>query len=164
MWGLNRRGHGEAKQLPEPKDARVSALRKQEYDPDTGQLLGAGYDDHAAAVTSTAAELHRAGIGHRLGFQTEIGHRLGSSFVQRADLVVRAPAAGVPVLLLEKPPSKPPASRPPHRRSRSTAKSRAGAAADSAAGPDEGVQVQVPVWRVSGRVAVRGGPGAGENG
>ncbi|MFJ2575122.1 hypothetical protein ACIOYT_32495 [Streptomyces halstedii] len=36
-----------------------------------------------------------------LGFQTEIGHRLGSSFVQRADLVVRAPEAGVPVLLVE---------------------------------------------------------------
>ncbi|WP_261398557.1 hypothetical protein [Streptomyces misionensis] len=36
-----------------------------------------------------------------LGFQTEIGHRLGNSFVQRADLVVRAPEAGVPVLLLE---------------------------------------------------------------
>ncbi|MCX4632853.1 hypothetical protein [Streptomyces sp. NBC_01443] len=53
------------------------------------------------AVTSTAAELHRAGIGHQLGFQTEIGHRLGNSFVQRADLVVRAPAAGVPALLLE---------------------------------------------------------------
>ncbi|MEU1010973.1 hypothetical protein [Streptomyces sp. NPDC005890] len=53
------------------------------------------------AVTSTAAELHRAGIGHRLGFATEIGHRLGNNFVQRADLVVRAPAAGVPVMLLE---------------------------------------------------------------
>ncbi|MFI6523081.1 hypothetical protein [Streptomyces uncialis] len=35
------------------------------------------------------------------GRPTEIGHRLGSGFVQRADLVVRAPAAGVPVLLLE---------------------------------------------------------------
>ncbi|MFI5670988.1 hypothetical protein [Streptomyces sp. NPDC051704] len=40
-------------------------------------------------------------IGHRLGFQTEIGHRLGNSFVQLADLVVRPPAVGVPVLLLE---------------------------------------------------------------
>jgi hypothetical protein len=47
----------------------------------------------------TAAELHHVGIGHRLGFQTEIGHRLGNSYVQRADLVVRAPTAGVPVLL-----------------------------------------------------------------
>ncbi|NEA46688.1 hypothetical protein [Streptomyces sp. SID10815] len=27
-------------------------------DPDTGELLGTGYDDHAAAGTSTAAELH----------------------------------------------------------------------------------------------------------
>ncbi|TBO58158.1 hypothetical protein EYS09_18895 [Streptomyces kasugaensis] len=101
VWVLTRRGHGEAKQLLEPKGIRVSVLRKQEYDPDTGELLGTGYDDHAAAVTSTAAELHRAGIGHRLGFQTEIGHRLGNSYVQRADLVVRAPEAGVPVLLLE---------------------------------------------------------------
>ncbi|MFF5881005.1 hypothetical protein ACIQ9M_34225 [Streptomyces californicus] len=101
VWVLTKRGHREAKKLLEPKGIRVSALRKQEYDPDTGALLGTGYDDHAAAVTSTAAELHRAGIGHRLGFQTEIGHRLGSSFVQRADLVVRAPQAGVPVLLVE---------------------------------------------------------------
>ncbi|MFJ2736083.1 hypothetical protein [Streptomyces sp. NPDC087317] len=101
VWVLTKRGHGEAKQLLEPKGIRVSVLRKQEYDPDTGEMLGTGYDDHAAAVTSTAAELHRAGIGHRLGFQTEIGHRLGNSYVQRADLVVRAPEAGVPVLLLE---------------------------------------------------------------
>ncbi|MEU1669388.1 hypothetical protein ABZ547_38610 [Streptomyces sparsogenes] len=101
VWVLTKRGHSEAKRLLEPKGIRVSVLRKQEYDPDTGELLGTGYDDHAAAVTSTAAELHRAGIGHRLGFQTEIGHRLGNGFVQRADLVVRAPEAGVPVLLLE---------------------------------------------------------------
>nr|BFD88414.1 hypothetical protein StreXyl84_78150 [Streptomyces sp. Xyl84] len=101
VWVLTAKGHREAKHLLEPKGIRVSALRKQEYDPDTGELLGTGYDDHAAAVTSTAAELHRAGIGHRLGFQTEVGHRLGNGFVQRADLVVRAPEAGVPVLLLE---------------------------------------------------------------
>ncbi|MFB6999355.1 replication-relaxation family protein [Streptomyces virginiae] len=101
VWVLTKRGHGEAKQLLEPKGIRLSVLREEKYDPETGELLGTGYDDHAAAVTSTAAELHRAGIGHRLGFQTEIGHRLGNSFVQRADLVVRAPAAGVPVLLLE---------------------------------------------------------------
>ncbi len=84
--GANQEGHGEAKHLLEPKGIRVSVLREEKYDPDTGELLGTGYDDHAAAVTSTAAELHRAGIGHRLGFQTEIGHRLGNSFVQRADL------------------------------------------------------------------------------
>ncbi|MFJ7063158.1 hypothetical protein ACIQVA_36790 [Streptomyces microflavus] len=101
VWVLTKRGHGEAKQLLEPKGIRVSVLREERSDPVTGELLGTGYDDHAAAVTSTAAELHRAGIGHRLGFQTEIGHRLGSSFVQRADLVVRAPEAGVLVMLLE---------------------------------------------------------------
>lgn len=101
VWVLTKRGHGEAKKLLEPKGIRVSALREEKYDPDTGELLGTSYDDHAAAVTSTAAELHRAGIGHRLGFQTEIGHRLADGYVQRADLVVRAPEAGVPVLLLE---------------------------------------------------------------
>ncbi|WP_234339964.1 MULTISPECIES: hypothetical protein [Streptomyces] len=41
------------------------------------------------------------GIGHRLGFATEVPHRLGNGYVQRADLVVRAREAGVPVLLLE---------------------------------------------------------------
>ncbi|MGV5039152.1 replication-relaxation family protein [Streptomyces sp. NRAIS4] len=101
VWVLTARGHREAKKLLEPKGIRVSVLRKQEYDPDTGELLGTGYDDHAAAVTSTAAELHRAGIGHRLGFTTEAVHWLGNGYVQRADLVVRAPVAGVPVMLLE---------------------------------------------------------------
>ncbi|MFE5900910.1 hypothetical protein ACFQ67_26345 [Streptomyces sp. NPDC056488] len=101
VWVLTKRGHGEAKQLLEPKGIRVSALREKKYDPETGKLLGASYDDHAAAVTSTAAALHVAGIGHRLGFQTEIAHRLGNGYVQRADLVVRAPEAGVPVLLME---------------------------------------------------------------
>lgn len=101
VWVLTARGHREAKRLLEPKGIRVSVLRKQEYDPATGELLGTGYDDHAAAVTSTAAELHRTRLGHRLGFQTEIAHRLGNGYVQLADLVVRAPEAGVPVLLLE---------------------------------------------------------------
>ncbi|MEV6251281.1 hypothetical protein AB0M38_34715 [Streptomyces sp. NPDC051742] len=101
VWVLTKRGHGEAKQLLEPKGIRISALREEKYDPVTGNLLGTSYDDHAAAVTTTAAELHRAGIGHRLGFATEIGHRLADGFVQRADLVVRAPAVRVPVLLLE---------------------------------------------------------------
>ncbi|MCY0921107.1 hypothetical protein OS965_23460 [Streptomyces sp. H27-G5] len=101
VWVLTKRGHSEAKKLLEPKGIRVSALREEKYDSVTGELLGTSYDDHAAAVTSTAAELHRAGIGHPLGFQTEIGHRLGNSFVQRADLVVRAPEAKVPVMLLE---------------------------------------------------------------
>ncbi|WP_333745986.1 hypothetical protein [Streptomyces sp. IBSBF 2950] len=101
VWVLTARGHQEAKRLLEPKGIRVSVLRKEKYHPVTGALLGGSYDDHAAAVTSTAAELHRAGIGHRLGFQTEIAHRLGNGYVQRADLVMRAPASGVPVMLLE---------------------------------------------------------------
>ncbi|MEU2119538.1 hypothetical protein ABZ567_28735 [Streptomyces sp. NPDC016459] len=76
VWVLTKRGHVEAKRLLAPKGIRVSALREEKYAPVTGKLLGASYDDHAAAVTSTAAELHRAGIGHRLGFATEIPHRL----------------------------------------------------------------------------------------
>ncbi len=101
VWVLTARGHQEAKQLLEPKGIRVSVLRKEKYHPVTGALLGGSYDDHAAAVTSTAAELHRAGIGHRLSWQTEVAHRLGNGFVQRADLVMRAPDSGVPVLLME---------------------------------------------------------------
>ncbi|WP_338059756.1 replication-relaxation family protein [Streptomyces dengpaensis] len=101
VWVLTARGHQEAKRLLEPKGIRVSVLRREKYHPVTGALLGGSYDDHAAAVTSTAAELHRAGIGHRLGFQTEVAHRLGNGYVQRADLVMRAPASGVPVMLLE---------------------------------------------------------------
>jgi hypothetical protein len=101
VWVLTKRGHGEAKRLLEPKGIRVSALREEKYDLDTGKLLGTSYDDHAAAVTTTAAELHRVGIGYRFGFQTEIGHRLADGYVQRADLVVRAPEARVPLMLLE---------------------------------------------------------------
>ncbi|MFE1199949.1 hypothetical protein ACFW6E_45930 [Streptomyces olivaceoviridis] len=101
VWVLTKRGHGEAKKLLEPKGIRVSSLREEKYDLVTGELLGASYDDHSAAVTSTAAELHRVGIGHRFGFATEVPHRLGNGYGQRADLVVRAPEAGVPVLLLE---------------------------------------------------------------
>lgn len=71
VWVLTARGHQEAKQLLEPKGIRVSVLRKEKHHPVTGELLGGSYDDHAAAVTSTAAELHRAGIGHRLGFRTK---------------------------------------------------------------------------------------------
>ena len=41
------------------------------------------------------------GSGTRLGFQTEVAHRFGNGFVQRTDLVVRAPETGVPVMLLE---------------------------------------------------------------
>ncbi|MET7435934.1 MULTISPECIES: hypothetical protein [Streptomyces] len=78
---LTDRGHREAKQLLEPKNIRVSALRKETYDRVTGELLAGSYDDHAAAVTSTAAELHRAGIGHRLGLppRSRTGSQAGTS-------------------------------------------------------------------------------------
>lgn len=100
-----------------------SASRRQKLDGSAGQALQTGVcrrsdNPHVDVArrprhrrTSTGPRcrellqalgiFHRAGIGHLLGFQTEIGHRLGSSFVQRADLVVRAPEAGVPVLLVE---------------------------------------------------------------
>ncbi|MGW2102429.1 hypothetical protein ACWCPX_32955 [Streptomyces olivaceoviridis] len=57
---------------------------------------------HLASPTCSKIGVgHRLGIGHRLGFATEIPHWLCNSYVQRADLVARAPAAGVPVLLVE---------------------------------------------------------------
>ncbi len=55
----------------------------------------------AASARKTRTKPHYAGSGHRSCFQTEVLHRLAGGYVQRADLVVRAPAAGVPVMLLE---------------------------------------------------------------
>ncbi|MDQ0577986.1 ATP-binding protein [Streptomyces rishiriensis] len=43
----------------------------------------------------------RASTGSCRPFQTEVTHRLGNGYVQRADLVMRASAAGGPVMLLE---------------------------------------------------------------
>ncbi|MFF9206708.1 hypothetical protein ACF1AE_34020, partial [Streptomyces sp. NPDC014986] len=45
VWVLAKRGHGEVKKLLESKGIRVSALRGEKYDPVTGELLGASYDD-----------------------------------------------------------------------------------------------------------------------
>ncbi|MEU9376498.1 replication-relaxation family protein [Streptomyces sp. NPDC048255] len=100
VWVLTARGHREARSLL-PREIRVSALRKEEYHPVTGKLLGTGYDDHALAVTATAAEMTRAGFGALLAWQTEVSHPLRGGYVQYADAVVKASAANVPVLLLE---------------------------------------------------------------
>lgn len=100
LWVLTERGHKEAKQLM-PKDARISALRKLEYDTDGEPVDGDGYDEHAAAVTSTAAVLTGAGYGTPLSWQTEIGHKLPYGYTQYADLTMRAPDAKVPAMLLE---------------------------------------------------------------
>ncbi|CAM5516586.1 MULTISPECIES: hypothetical protein [Streptomyces] len=44
----------------------------------------------------------KAGLGTLLSWQTtEVGHKLSNNFVQYADLTLRAPAAGVPVMLLK---------------------------------------------------------------
>ncbi|MFE2561274.1 replication-relaxation family protein [Streptomyces sp. NPDC059352] len=100
LWVLTEKGHKEAKLLL-PKNVRMSALRKLEYD-DEGQPVEAeGYDEHAAAVTSTAAVLTGAGYGTPLSWQTEIAHRLPYGYTQYADLTMRAPDAGVPAMLLE---------------------------------------------------------------
>ncbi|MGW1902236.1 replication-relaxation family protein [Streptomyces hirsutus] len=100
LWVLTERGHKEAKQLL-PKDVRISALRKLEYDTDGEPVDGDGYDEHAAAVMSTAAVLIGAGFGTPLSWQTEIGHKLPYGYTQYADLTMRAPDAKVPVMLLE---------------------------------------------------------------
>ncbi|GGT76208.1 hypothetical protein GCM10010207_86360 [Streptomyces atratus] len=99
LWVLTERGHKEAKQLL-PGNVRVSVLRKLEGD-DGEPVTGEGFDEHAAAVTMTAAVLTGAGFGTPLSWQTEIGHKLPYGYTQYADLTMRAPDADVPVMLLE---------------------------------------------------------------
>ncbi|MFD6798795.1 replication-relaxation family protein [Streptomyces cyaneofuscatus] len=100
LWVLTERGHKEDKQLL-PGTVRVSALRKLEFDDDGEPVTGEGFDEHAAAVTMTAAVLTGAGFGTPLSWQTEIAHRLTYGYTQYADLTMRAPDAGVPAMLLE---------------------------------------------------------------
>lgn len=100
LWVLTERGHKEAKQLL-PKNVRVSVLRKPEYGADGQPVAGHGYDEHAAAVTMTAALLTGAGLGTPLSWQTEIAHKLPYGYTQYADLTMRAPDTGVPAMLLE---------------------------------------------------------------
>ncbi|MGW0552182.1 replication-relaxation family protein [Streptomyces altiplanensis] len=100
LWVLTERGHKEAKQLL-PKNVRVSALRKLEYDEDGEPVTGEGFDEHAAAVTMTAAVLTGAGFGTPLSWQTEIGHKVPYGYTQYADLTMRATDVGVPAMLLE---------------------------------------------------------------
>ncbi|MFY4721432.1 replication-relaxation family protein [Streptomyces sp. LaBMicrA B280] len=100
LWVLTEKGHKEAKLLL-PKTIRISALRKLEYDDEGRPVESDGYDEHAAAVTSTAAVLTGAGYGTPLSWQTEIAHRLPYGYTQYTDLTMRAPDAGVPAMLLE---------------------------------------------------------------
>lgn len=100
LWVLTEKGHREAKTLL-PKTVRISALRKLRVDTKGRPVKDDGYDEHAAAVTSTAAVLTGAGFGTPLSWQTEIGHRLPYGYTQYADLTMRAPDAGVPAMLLE---------------------------------------------------------------
>ncbi|MEU9671829.1 replication-relaxation family protein [Streptomyces bobili] len=100
LWVLTQKGHKEAKLLL-PRNVRISALRKLECDDEGRPVEADGYDEHAAAVTSTAAVLTGAGFGTPLSWQTEIGHKLLCGYTQYADLTMRAPDAGVPAMLLE---------------------------------------------------------------
>ncbi|MFI7872377.1 hypothetical protein [Streptomyces salinarius] len=100
LWVLTEGGHKEAKQLL-PGNVWVSALRKLEVDDDGEPVAGDGFDDDAAAVTMTAAVLTGVGFGAPLSWRTEIAHRLLYGYTQYADLTMRAPDAGVPVMLLE---------------------------------------------------------------
>ncbi|MFJ2271819.1 replication-relaxation family protein [Streptomyces sp. NPDC087849] len=100
LWVLTEKGHKEAKTLL-PKTVRISALRKLGVDTKGRPVKGDGYDEHAAAVTSTAAVLTGAGYGTPLSWQTEIAHKLPYGYTQYADLTMRAPDAGVPAMLLE---------------------------------------------------------------
>ncbi|MFI0742737.1 replication-relaxation family protein [Streptomyces sp. NPDC021100] len=100
LWVLTEKGHKEAKLLL-PKNVRISALRKPTFDDEGRPVEADGYDEHAAAVTSTAAVLTGAGFGTPLSWQTEIAHKLPYGYTQYADLTLRAPDAGVPAMLLE---------------------------------------------------------------
>ncbi|WP_371095120.1 replication-relaxation family protein [Streptomyces sanglieri] len=100
LWVLTEKGHKEARTLL-PKAVRMSALRKLRLDAKGRPVKDDGYDEHAAAVTSTAAVLTGAGYGTPLSWQTEIAHRLPYGYTQYADLTMRAPDAGVPAMLLE---------------------------------------------------------------
>ncbi|MEL5960066.1 replication-relaxation family protein [Streptomyces sp. CLV115] len=100
LWVLTEKGRKEAKQLL-PRNVRVSVLLKPEYDAMGRPVPGEGYDEHAAAVTLTAAVLTGVGYGTPLSWQTEIAHRLPYGYTQYADLIMRAPDAGVPAMLLE---------------------------------------------------------------
>ncbi|MGW0607736.1 replication-relaxation family protein [Streptomyces sp. NPDC002640] len=100
LWVLTERGHKEAKQLL-PKNVRASALRRLEVGDDGEPVAGEGFDEHAAAVTTTAAVLTGAGFGTPLSWQTEMPHKLPYGYTQYADLTMRAPEAGVPAMLLE---------------------------------------------------------------
>ncbi|MFF5639739.1 replication-relaxation family protein [Streptomyces sp. NPDC012825] len=100
LWVLTETGHREARGLL-PRNVRVSALCKQKYDTKGRPVPGQGYDEHAAAVTLTAAVLTGAGYGTPLSWQTEIAHKLPYGYTQYADLTMRAPDTGVPAMLLE---------------------------------------------------------------
>lgn len=100
LWVLTEKGHKEAKLLL-PKNVRISALRKLKFDDEGRPEEANGYDEHAAAVTSTAAVLTGAGYGTPLSWQTEIAHRLPYGYTQYSDLTMRAPDAGVPAMLME---------------------------------------------------------------
>ncbi|MFC7934051.1 replication-relaxation family protein [Streptomyces cinereoruber] len=100
LWVLTEKGHREAKLLL-PKSVRISALRKLRLDAEGRPVKDDGYDEHAAAVTLTAAVLTGAGYGTPLSWQTEIAHKLPYGYTQYADLTMRAPDAGVPAMLLE---------------------------------------------------------------
>jgi hypothetical protein len=100
LWVLTERGHKEAKPLL-PKTVRSSALRELRVDAKGRPVKDDGYDEHAAAVASTAAVLTGAGYGTSLSWQPEIAHKLPYGYTQYADLTTRAPDAGVPAMLLE---------------------------------------------------------------
>ncbi|GGZ60037.1 hypothetical protein GCM10010387_62250 [Streptomyces inusitatus] len=61
----------------------------------------AAAETHAHQQASTVAVLTGAGFGTPLSWQTEIAHRLPYGYTQYADLILHAPDADVPAMLLE---------------------------------------------------------------
>lgn len=89
---------------PKGLDAATRLLkRKPEEMGGRARGAGRGGAPHAMAVNATIVALARGGVGGITSWRTEVPHALAGSGKQnvRADAVLRAPEAGVPLLMLE---------------------------------------------------------------
>lgn len=94
LWSLTPKGLDSAARLLKRKPEEMG-----------GRARGAGRGGapHAMAVNATVVAFTRGGVGDITSWRTEVPHALASSGKQnvRADAVLRAPEAGVPLLMVE---------------------------------------------------------------